>query len=233
LTTFIETKNVQKFQNLALQLLTPDAIYGPSLGAVVGTTGRGKTTAAKRLHATIGGVCYLRALNFWSTADLLREMAFLLKGERPRSSAACAMVIADEVKKRPRVFIVDEADRLKIEKHIEPLRGVNESCGCPIIFSGEERLVELLQKEKRVWNRVCATVSFIDIAISDLFMFWKKAVGLTLDAEVAEMLFCRAGGDFRIVAGDAINAVKVMNANNMTELTKEVALKLPVARLEV
>ncbi len=224
---FIETRNVQAFRELVLELLSGEALLGPTLGAVTGLTGRGKSTAAKHIAATVEGVIYLRALPFWSTTDLLREICFALTGERPRYKAKCMELIGKRCQTRRRLLIVDEADGLTLREHLNPLRGLNEVCQMPVVFVGEEKLPEVLREERRLWHRVRRVVVFSDITPGDLVLFWKEAVGLQLSREVAEALYRRCGGDFRLVVGDAENACRLMNTLSATEMTMEIVSKLP------
>ncbi|HFC98190.1 MAG TPA: hypothetical protein ENJ40_07020 [Thermosulfurimonas dismutans] len=226
-TVFIETRNVQAFRELTLELLSGEALLGPTLGAVTGLTGRGKSTAAKHIAATVEGVIYLRALPFWSTTDLLREICFALTGERPRYKAKCMELIQKRCQVRRRLLIVDEADGLTLKEHLNPLRGLNEVCQMPVVFVGEEKLPEVLREERRLWHRVRRVVVFSDITPGDLVLFWKEAVGLQLSREVAEALYRRCGGDFRLVVGDAENACRLMNTLSATEMTMEIVSKLP------
>ena len=226
-TVFIETRNVQAFRELVLELLSGEALLGPTLGAVTGLTGRGKSTAAKHIATTVEGVVYLRALPFWSTTDLLREICFVLTGERPRYKAKCMELIAKRCQVRRRLLIVDEADGLTMREHLNPLRGLNEVCQMPIVFVGEERLPEVLREERRLWHRVRRVVVFRDITVGDLVLFWKEAVGIKLSTEVANALYKRCAGDFRLVVGDAENACRIMNSLGLAEMTMEVVEKLP------
>jgi DNA transposition AAA+ family ATPase len=210
-----------------LELLSQEVFLGPTLGAVMGLTGRGKSTAAKHIAATVEGVVYLRALPFWSITDLLREICFVLTGERPRYRSKCVELISKRTQVRRRLLIVDEADGLRVKEHLDPLRGLNEIYQMPIVFVGEEGLLEVLREERRVWHRVRRVVSFGDISAGDLVLFWKEAVGLQLSREVAEALYRRCGGDFRLVVGDAENACRIMNTLGATEMTVEIVSKLP------
>ncbi len=226
-TVFIDTRNVQAFRELTLELLSGEALLGPTLGAVTGLTGRGKSTAAKHIAATVEGVVYLRALPFWSTTDLLREICFALTGERPRYKAKCMELIAKRCQARRRLLIVDEADGLRLREHLNPLRGLNEVCQMPVVFVGEEKLPEVLREERRLWHRVRRVVVFSDITPGDLVLFWKEAVGLSLSREVAEALYKRCSGDFRLVVGDAENACRLMNTLGTMEMSVGMVEKLP------
>jgi len=226
-TVFIQTRNVQAFKELVLELLSGEALLGPTLGAVTGLTGRGKSTCAKHLASTIEGVLYIRALPFWSTTDLLREICFVLSGERPRYRAKCMEIITKRCQLRRRLLIVDEADGLSMKEHLNPLRGINEVCQMPIVFVGEERLPEVLREERRLWHRIRRVVTFTDITLADLLIFWKEAVGLSLSRDVAEALYRRCKGDFRLVVGDAENACRLMNTLQASEMSIEIVEKLP------
>ena len=122
---------------------------------------------------------------------------------------------------------MDEADGLSLKEHLNPLRGINEVCQMPVIFVGEEKLPEVLREERRLWHRVRRVVTFTDITLADLILFWKEAVGLSLSKNVAEALYRRCGGDFRLVVGDAENACRLMNALQVAEMTMEIVEKLP------
>lgn len=214
---FIQTRNVQHFEKLCRELMDPDAVLGPSLAAVIGRAGRGKTEAAKH-HAVMNGAIYIRFMGMFSAVDLLREVAHELDGVRPRTTRACLNVIEKEMGRGRRLIIVDEADRMPVS-YIHVFRDLNERCACPVIFIGEEGLKAKLSSQRRISSRTRAEVEFGEVSISDLTTYWKQAVGIELDPEVAKALHKRSGGDFRLVVKDALALVRILNANSTLTVT--------------
>jgi len=214
---FIQTRNVQRFEKLCSELMDPEAVLGPSLAAVIGRAGRGKTEAARH-HAVMNDAIYIRFMGMFSAVDLLREVAHELDGVRPRTTRACLNVIEKEMGRGRRLIIVDEADRMPIS-YIHVFRDLNERCACPVIFIGEEGLKAKLASQRRISSRTRAELEFAPVTSLDVSTYWKQAVGIALAPEVTKALHKRSGGDFRLVVKDALALVRVLNANETTQVT--------------
>jgi DNA transposition AAA+ family ATPase len=106
------------------------------------------------------------------------------------------------------------------------LRGINERCACPVVLVGEEPLRKALESERRLKSRVRQVVVFEPVTLTDIAVFYQAAVGLHLDPEVLHALWQRSQGDFRLVKQDALEAVRIMNANRLTALTMDVVKAL-------
>jgi len=93
--------------------------------------------------------------------------------------------------------------------HLNPLRGIAEVCNLSVIFVGEEQLVDVLKRERRLWRRVRRVVEFEDLNAGDLAVFWNTAVGYAPPEEVMDALYKRCDGDFRVAVGDAVNLCRL------------------------
>ena len=215
----VNTANLQAYSDLVHELLAPEAAMGPPLGAVMGLTGRGKTTASRHLAVSTEGVVYVRALSFWTTVDLIREVSFAFTGERPVWRTRALDRIRDACLDRRRLLILDEADCLHMKAHLDPLRGVAEVCNMGIIFVGEEKLTDVLQQERRLWHRIRRVVEFEDLTAGDLAVFWRQAVGYLPPPDVMDALYKRCGGDFRVAVGDAVNLCRLARSLQVNEIT--------------
>jgi len=209
---FVMTNNFKRFLELAKELEAP-AGQGLAMAAVVGRAGRGKTTAAQRL-ASVNSAVYCRFCDWWTPTGLLREVAFLLGGIRPRATQRCFEVIHEELARERRLIMVDEADRLSL-RHLNTLRDLHDVCGVPVMLIGEEPLLSRLAQERRLKSRVRTVLKFEPVAPADVAIFYREALSLTLSGPQAQELAKHAEGDFRLVVKDALSVERIMRASGL------------------
>lgn len=225
---FITTENVRKFDALCDELLDPSTDLTSSIGVVIGRAGRGKTVAARHYAVMHREAAYVLYVDGFSLVDVAREIAFELGGIRPRTFRSCLNVIEDALtaSAKRRLVIIDEADKMP-KKYLEMLRGINERAALPIVLVGEEPLRRALEQERRLKSRTRSIVVFDPISVPDVYAYYKMALGLDLDPEVAEALWQRSKGDFRLVVRDAIAVARIMNTNRLVAVTMDVVRALP------
>ncbi len=215
---FIPTQNFQKFQSLCADLLK--TTLGLEMGAVIGSTGRGKTTAGERIVTMSRNVVMVRYQNRFSPAGLIREIAFKLGGERPRSTDRCFEIIKEELAIWRRVILVDEADRMSL-KHVETMRDIHDVVKIPVVLVGEESLGALLERERRIKRRIAYRLHFEPISAQEIVAFYKKAMNLDLSPKQAARLSKHTEGDFRMVTNDAIQIERMMSVSGIDAVTDE------------
>lgn len=216
---FIPTQNFQRFQELCGELL--GSSMGIELAAVLGRAGRGKTTAAERMVTMNPQTVYVRFQRRFSYAGLIREIAFVVAGERPRSTEACFSMIQDELSNMRRIIMVDEADKMRLE-HFDTLRDFHDVCKIPVIMIGEESLRAKLERERRLVDRVREELAFEPVVQGDVVVFYRKALELGLKSEHAARLLDHAKGNFRKVKKDAAIVERVMKVSGIKEITESV-----------
>lgn len=218
---FIMTKNVEMFNELAEEMLDLDADLTSSIGVVIGRAGRGKTRAARHFCIHRQEAIYVQFLDGFSLVDVAREIAYEFGGVRPRSFRACLDVIEESTINGRRIVVIDEADKMP-KKFFEMIRGINERCSLPVILVGEEGLRKTLDTERRLKSRTRRVLVFEQIGVEDVIVYYQEALGIEIGIDIAKHLHKRASGDFRFIVNDAINIARLMNINNVAEITKDI-----------
>lgn len=221
---FIPTENTMALDELARDLLDPATTLNASIGIVYGHAGYGKTTAIKHFCATTSAATYMLFITGDTLPALIRQIARALGGQGMRSFEDNKEYIRTATCVYRKLIVIDEADRIPV-KSLESLRGLNEYCGLPMIFIGENALLgkmaALPRLESRIRNR---PLEFRSMSEVDVQMFYHHAVGLDLaenHMSVSRLLKI-SRGDFRVFVNDAHRLVNILNANGRTEITKEV-----------
>jgi len=216
---FIETANVNEFNEICAELEDPMSLVGPSLAMVTGPAGRGKSEAAKH-YAVHNSAVYIPPLNTRTPAMVLREIAFELCKVRPTRSEACLALIGEEMAKERRLVIIDEADLLPLQI-LEMLRNVNERFACPVILIGEDDLKGKVSSRRRISSRIRRRMEFSAVTTSDIGYFFKRCLDIKLTPEMTGMIQKHSRGDWRPVLTCAIAVERAMKASNLKECTLE------------
>lgn len=217
---FIETDAVTRFRR-AVDTLT-DADKGQS-GFVLawGQAGRGKTVAAENYYTERGGV-YLRVWQDWSQTAFLQRLLHEVRGSNGdipvHNGNRCKTMIVDMMEKARRVIFVDEADRLHVNR-INDLRDIHEATGVPIVLIGEEELIGLLARQRRIWSRVVQEVEFGPIHPDEIALYALRSADLDIPPEVCRTMAARAEGDFRLVRNMLLLLEQTAKANETSEVS--------------
>jgi DNA transposition AAA+ family ATPase len=155
---FVETTNTKKFQEICDELADESSLIGPSLAMVTGPAGRGKTEAAQH-YAVHTEAIYIPPLNIRTPAMLLREIAFDLAKVRPVRTETSLAVIGEEMAKKRRLVLIDEADLLEMQV-LEMLRNLNERYACPLVLIGEDELKGRVASRRRQASRIRRRMDF-------------------------------------------------------------------------
>lgn len=216
---FIETGNTQKFKEICDELTSPASQIGPSLAMITGPAGRGKTETAKH-YAINSSAIYIPPMNIRSPAMVLREITFELADLRPARADACLGVIGDEMGRKRRLIIIDEADLLAMQC-LEMLRNVNERYACPILLIGEDGLKGRIGSRRRLASRIRLRMGFGPINQFDIAHFLKMSLGVKASADVTTALARHASGDWRPVLTATLAIERAMKTSNLNEITVE------------
>lgn len=216
---FLDTDNVNRFNDICSELEDPASMIGPSLAMVTGPAGRGKTEAAKHL-ATHTEAVYVPPMNKTSPMMLLREITFDLCKVKPGRIEPCLEVIQAEMAKLRRLVIIDEADLLPMPL-LEMLRNVNERYACPILFIGEVGLKNKIASRRRLSSRVRRSMEFAPVDQPDIVLFFRKAMEAALSPKASAIIQQHAKGDWRPVLTVATDIHRAMRASGLREIHDE------------
>lgn len=225
---FVFTQNVKNFH--ATMEIVKKRMGHDSLAMISGRAGRGKTRTA--LYYTTQNDCiYCVTLRDWSTLwmyhDLLSAMG-IAKEAQPRRKKDAFEAILTALREHPRPVILDEADLLG-PRLLESIRDLCKMTCVPFVLIGEESLAGLMNRDRRVWSRRCASMEFLPMSVADIITFTKESTvikvndGLNISTETAEMIQKETGGDIRLIELIVSTAETVARANQAKEISAEFA----------
>lgn len=158
------------------------------LAVVVGPAGAGKTTGLQRykqLHPDV--TVYIRANPLQSLAGLAIKIGDQIGLSLRNGMSLDSMLdaIVQELRHRPRVILVDEADYLTSGslRRMEILRTVLDESGCGMVLAGMPRLLEILTRGPSLKENLAQFYSRVT--------YLRELQGLTEDEVRA---FCQARG---------------------------------------
>jgi len=229
----IATQNFQKMEELCDELI--DGGIGVELAAVIGKAGRGKTYSAERIFSKTSTTTYLHCGIKWSVAKLLREIAFVLNGTRPRFRDICEQIIKDEMAAQRRILLVDDAHRLNINC-LNVLRDIHDLTGAPILMIGEEHLKGKIYRENGLKSRVRKILYFEPISQADIVVYYSKQHKERLQPDQSLKLLRSAAGDFRYIILSAVFLRRIQKSSGINTITdsvmSEVCKEIEKARAE-
>lgn len=221
---FVITENTIKLDELAKDLLNPNATLNSSIGVVYGHAGYGKSTAIQHFCALNGRASYTLYMEGYTLAMMVRDIVTQLKGTPAHGLDNNISLIKEACMIYRKLIVVDEADRLPL-KNIEMLRNINEKCSLPILLVGEHSLSSKMTSLPRLESRIRSTpVIFQPLTLMDIVNYYKQACGLDISTsrKIQQRILKNCHGDFRIMVNDAHRVLAIMNANGLNEITMEV-----------
>jgi DNA transposition AAA+ family ATPase len=225
---FIETARVMAFREAAN--VVADTVKGqPGLMMAWGYAGRGKTMCAREYAVRTADAVYVRVYEGWTPRGMLARICRELNGMNPARVELAKQVIIEELDSRPRVLLIDEADRLNTG-NIEHLRDIHDETGAAIVLIGEPSLYGRLKTRRRVWERVTRSVEFGPVTDEDVVVFGVRACDLKIEAAAAGYLVKRCQGSFRLLFHLMLDLERVARANKTKEITLELVQALPDRR---
>jgi len=216
---FLVTENVNKFDDLCMEMEDRRSLIGPSMAMVTGPAGRGKSESAKK-YAVNSGAVYIPPMNKTSATMLLGEITLDLAKVMPGRVAGCLEVIQAEMAKRRRLVIVDEADLVPMPL-LEMLRNINERYSCPILLIGEDGLTRKLASRSRIWSRIRRRMAFEPITQSNIVLFFRKAMEVNISTGATELIQLHCEGDWRPVLKVAVDIERALEASGLTEIPED------------
>lgn len=214
---FIKTKNVRNFEVMigGLEMVNGEGC----LAMVYGRAGRGKTRTTQ-WHCANRGDAYVRVATIWkhSELDFLKTMAVELGIMSPpsRKGSAYKAVIDALIESPTRVFL-DEIEKMP-PAFLDIVRDISDVSACPFVMIGEEELVTVMKRNRRVWSRTFQMLEFKPIEPADVLTFAHDAGGLKFDAPAAVELCSASGGDFRLVKRDLLKVMQFAWAQKLENI---------------
>lgn len=219
---FIQTENVKKFTGMMLQI--EDRIGTDSLGMVHGRAGRGKTETA-RWYAAQNGCPYVESLRDWTVLWLYQDVlaAFgVPRNNLPSRKKQAFDMIIDRSAELKKPIILDEADLIG-PRLLETVRDLCKMTKVPWVLIGEESLPSLMNKDRRVWSRRCASLEFQPMSAADIIVFSREAAGLAIKGEPAALIQRATGGDIRLIELVLSTAETIARANSASDIDCDTA----------
>ncbi|MCL4501171.1 MAG: AAA family ATPase [Deltaproteobacteria bacterium] len=212
----IKTDNVLRLLGAVAELKRAhQAASGRSLAVVEGLTGRGKTTATEWYVVQDADCAYLEADPDWTPSWLLRDVAEALGLTRAHALETNKLAVVEEQKRRPRLLVIDEADRVvRRSALLETVRGLHDKARLPIVLVGEAGIWQaIFRKSPRTADRVSQVVPFRDVSAKDIEQTALELCDLRLPPERAAQIQKTAQGNFRRAAKILGELEKVLKVN--------------------
>jgi DNA transposition AAA+ family ATPase len=231
--TFVRTDNVMRAAAALEELWQGRAGSEAHLCLVDGKTGYGKTeTLEWYVTQHPGRAVYVRALDSWSVPWMLRDICRGLNLPPRGTTEGNLLQLRDELKARPRMVILDDADDYVIARghHLNTVRDLHDLTGSPIVLVGEGKARDLVYRNSpRTWRRMGQVVVFEPLSAPDVQVMAKELADLEIPAPLAERLRqISLSGSFGEVVVNLAKVEAMAKANPAKEITDkmvEMALK--------
>lgn len=218
---FVETRNVKNFSVMMYGL---DLAEGEGrFGIVYGQAGLGKSRTVQRWYANNADSVYIRTQKVWESTytGFLQALCRELDVKPvPHWKSKCFTDAADALLQRPRTVFIDEIERLP-SGFLEVVRDITDITGCPVILIGEEELFSYMRQNRRVWSRTFQQIEFRAIGAGDIMLYFKMALDIRPEPEIAARVHSLSGGNFRDVRRIVLNLAQICNAKKTREVTGE------------
>lgn len=192
-----------------------------------GRTGTGKTEMGTWVATQFEFVKYLRAAKLWSGAWMVED--FTLAAGLPVKGSAKANLrqLQEELRRRPRLFFLDEGDRvIPRQELLETLRDIYDTTKSPIVIVSEGGgLTTINRKSPRTWRRLGQVVEYRTLSAADVQIVWEDLteVKAPLSREQAEQILQHSqGGSFGEVMVTLADLEQKLKANPGAGLTSKV-----------
>jgi len=231
---FIRTKNVKRFMAFMenLKNIPPNI---PKLALVCGEHGLGKTQTIM-WWVNKNDAVYVRACHNMSSRWLLSEIVEEL-GEIPFWHAQENFgLIQNNLKRNPKIIIVDEIDYLFERSMIETLRDLHDKTGCPVVLVGMGSADKKLSRYKHITGRLYGTMRFEHFNQEDIKEIVKQLSEVEFTDDAIEHLASKTN-QFRetvklldkIEKLSKTNGIKTLDVHKLKELLNE---REPITNLQ-
>jgi DNA transposition AAA+ family ATPase len=233
---FVRTDNVMRAAAALEELWQGRAGSETNLCLVDGKTGFGKTeTLEWYVTQHPGRAVYVRCLDSWSVPWMLRDISRALSLPPRGTTEGNLLQIRDELKARPRLVILDDADDYVIARghHLNTVRDLHDLTSSPIVLVGEGKARDLVyRRSPRTWRRMGQVVVFEPLSAADVQVMAKELADLSIPAPLAERLRVMSlSGSFGEVVVNLAKVEAMAKANPDKEITdKMVSMALKARR---
>jgi DNA transposition AAA+ family ATPase len=232
---FVRTNNVMNAAAALEELWQGRAGSETNLCLVDGKTGYGKTeTLEWYVTQHPGRAVYVRCLDSWSVPAMLRAICRALNLPSRATTERNFLQLEDELKARPRLVILDEADDYVIARghHLNTVRDLHDRTHTPIVLVGEGSARDLVyRRSPRTWRRMGQVVVFEPLSAPDVQVMAKELCDPSLEIGVAlaeRLRQMSLSGSFGEVVVNLAKVEAMAKANPDKEITDkmvEMALK--------
>lgn len=172
----IETSNLTRFRGF-INLITDSNTRSPTMGAVTGFAGIGKTVAIQaylqnlspRSHTILPAAIKVTVKPNSTPKALAIDIVRALQ-DQPRghtifdvADEAAAAILRNDLK----LLFIDEADRLK-EGSFDVVRHLYDSTGCPIVVVGLPHILSVIDSQDKFASRVGIRMAFNPLNIEEV-----------------------------------------------------------------
>lgn len=195
-------------------------------GLVYGEAGRGKTRTTHR-YASHNRNIHILMRSTWKTSELglLQALCRELGVPRPPARKDQAFTeVVDRLIEWPRPVFLDEME--KLPRHLDLVRELAELTRAAFVLIGEDELLPVMQRNKRVWSRVFQKLHFEPVSGSDIMVYGRDACGLEIDPEAAAAIAkAPGGGDWRVVRRTLMDLVEMANIAKTRSVNRDMAVE--------
>src|SRR3989339_415044 len=230
---FVRTDNVMRAAAALEELWQGRAKSVTNLCLVDGKTGYGKTeTLEWYVTQHPGRAVYVRCLDSWSVPWMLRDICRGLNLPPRGTTEGNLLQLRDELKARPRLVILDDADDYVIARghHLNTVRDLHDLTHSPIVLVGEGKARDLVyRRSPRTWRRMGQVVVFEPLSAPDVQVMAKELADLEIPHPLAERLrqmsLSGSFGEVVVNLGKVEAMAKANPDKEITEKMVEMALK--------
>ena len=230
---FVRTDNVMRAAAALEELWQGRAQSDTNLCLVDGKTGYGKTeTLEWYVTQHPGRAVYVRCLDSWSVPWMLRDICRGLNLPPRGTTEGNLLQLRDELKARPRLVILDDADDYVIARghHLNTVRDLHDLTHSPIVLVGEGKARDLVyRRSPRTWRRMGQVVVFEPLSAPDVQVMAKELADLEIPHPLAERLrqmsLSGSFGEVVVNLGKVEAMAKANPDKEITEKMVEMALK--------
>jgi len=198
------------------------------LGIITGPAGRGKTTAVQHYVTQTPHSIYMRFNEDMRYGNrIYSEVAYRLTGTRPEKTRQAWQIVEKAMTERRWLLFFDEADRMSL-RHLNALRDLHDNFNVPVIFVGEEPLIDKVDSERRLSDRLGFRIKFNPVNEVDIVLTFKvfEVCLEVLDKEslqkALELIKTKSNGTFRPVVSLARETKRIMRVNSLDKISLDV-----------
>jgi len=146
----------------------------------------------------------------------------LPQADIPRFKKPAFEAIVDLAREKNAPIFLDEADLIG-PRLLESVRDLCKLTMTPWVLIGEESLSRLMNRNRRIWSRRCATLTFAPMAARDIIAFAREACKLKLTGDAAPLIAHKTDGDIRLIELTLSSAEIIAQANTTTTVDVAIA----------